>query len=166
MTLSCPTFSNGITDFFLLLPNLSFMLYHFHFQKLIEINHEFSWWSLAFVSLEEFVEFIDPFLSKRGRGEKRLPSEAKSFFVPRPSTEEGEREAKVWGKGKEKNTRPATSNFFTNTVHAIDAKDCCSSRVPPRPSPLCSREDSSVEIRVDSRFHGSAMISPWTEDSK
>lgn len=56
-------------------------IYHFHFQKLITDSPD----SLAFVSLEEFVKFIDPFLSKREKREL-LPSETKSFFVPRPST--------------------------------------------------------------------------------
>lgn len=73
MTLFYSTFFNGI--FFFFQAYLSF--------SLSEINHGFP--RFAFVSLEEFVKFIDPFLSKRERGEP-LPSETKSFFVPRPST--------------------------------------------------------------------------------
>lgn len=131
-------------------------IYHFHFQKLITDSPD----SLAFVSLEEFVKFIDPFLSKREKREL-LPSETKSFFVPRPST--GGRgkggEAKVWGKGKGKNTRPATSNFFPTRCTRKTRKIVARVAVPPSAPLPYSREDSIVEIRIESRFHDSAMIS-------
>lgn len=86
MTLFYSTF---LTGFF---SSSSKPIYHFHFQKLITDSSD-----SLFVSLEEFVKFIDPFLSKRERG--GAPSiRDKKFLVLR--REEGEREERRKFEGR------------------------------------------------------------------
>lgn len=99
-------------------------IYHFHFQKLITDSPD----SLAFVSLEEFIKFIDPFLSKRER--RGAPSIRDKKFL-RSSSFDGRKgkggrgESLREGEGE----KHASSHIqlFSNAVHAKDAKDCCRS---------------------------------------
>lgn len=150
MTLFYSTFFNGI--FFFFPAYLSF--------SLSEINHGFPrFFRVCFArGIRKIHRSV--FIETREGGEP-LPSETKSFFVPRPST--GGRgkggEAKVWGKGKGKNTRPATSNFFPTRCTRKTRKIVARVAVPPSAPLPYSREDSIVEIRIESRFHDSAMIS-------
>lgn len=85
-------------------------IYHFHFQKLITDSPD----SLAFVSLEEFVKFIDPFLSKREReGSPFHPRQKVSSFLVlrREEGERGERR-KFEGRGRGKTRVQPRPTFF------------------------------------------------------
>lgn len=103
MTLFYSTF---LTGFF----SSSKSIYHFHFQKLITDSPD----SLAFVSLEKFVKFIDPFLSKREReGSPFHPRQKVSSFLVlrREEGERGERR-KFEGRGRGKTRVQPRPTFF------------------------------------------------------
>lgn len=83
-------------------------IYHFHFQKLITDSPD----SVAFVSLEEFVKFIDPFLSKREReGNPFHPRQKVSSFLVLRREERGERR-KFEGRGRGKTRVQPRPTFF------------------------------------------------------
>lgn len=148
MTLFYSTFSNGIF-FFFFQAYLSF--------SLSEINHGFPRFSRVCFARGIRKIHRSVFIETREGGSPFHPRQK----VSRPST--GGRgkggEAKVWGKEKGKNTRPATSNFFPTRCTRKTRKIVARVAVPPSAPLPYSREDSIVEIRIESRFHDSAMIS-------
>ena len=146
MTLFYSTFFNGIF-FFFFQAYLSF--------SLSEINHGFPRFSRVCFARGIRKIHRSVFIETREEG---APSIRDKKFL-RSSSFDGRGkggEAKVWGKGKGKNTRPATSNFFPTRCTRKTRKIVA---VPPSAPLPYSREDSIVEIRIESRFHDSAMIS-------
>lgn len=116
MTLFYSTFFNGIF-FFFFQAYLSF--------SLSEINHGFPRFSRVCFARGIRKIHRSVFIETREGGEP-LPSETKSFFVPRPSRKGKGGRGESLREGEGEKHASSHVQLFSNALHAKDAKDCCS----------------------------------------